>query len=241
MQKSKKLVLFDIDGTLLRHFGREPKINVGWNRFGYALKQVFGIDVVPKPVTNYYGSVDRAILFDMAAQYGITKEQFDQNFEAVKAAVIHHAHTKERNQIYEAIPDAVVLLDALYKKPADYLLGVLTGNVEKMAHWKLKHVGVDPSWFQIFITSDEFEDRISLAKSTFAKVKKELGLEIDSSDTIVIGDAVGDVRCAHAIGAVSIVATTGGHQRDMLLAENPTLLVDSLMDQRVLILLGLNK
>lgn len=235
----KKLILFDIDGTLLRHFGPEPKVNVGWSRFGYALKQVFGIDVVPKPVTNYHGSVDRAILFDIAAQYGITKEQFDQRFDEVKAAVIHHAHVIELTQIYEAIPDAVTLLSALRKKPEDFLLGVLTGNVEKMAYWKLRHIGVDPAWFAVFVTSDEFEDRISLAKSTFAKVKKELGLDVSPSDTVVIGDAVGDVRCAHAIGATSVIATTGGHKRDMLLAEKPTLLVDSLMDEQVLTLLGL--
>lgn len=239
--KSKKLILFDIDGTLIRHFEVAPKVNAGWSRFIYALKHVFDIDVVPGETNQYHGSVDRAILFDIASRYGVTKDQFDKNFDAVKAAVIDHAHTKETHQIYESIPDAVQLLQKVRENQNRYMAGVLTGNIEKMAQWKLSHVGIDPAWFRVFVTSDEFEDRIPLAKSTFAKVKKELGVHIAPSDTVVIGDTVGDVRCAHAIGATSIIVTTGGHTYDMLIAEKPTLLVDSLMDEQVLTLLGLTQ
>jgi len=113
-------------------------------------------------------------------------------------------------------------------------LGVLTGNVDALAKWKLTHVGIDPKWFSIFVTSDEFEDRITLAKSTFEKVEKELGLSIAPSDTIVIGDAVGDVRCAKAIGAATIVALTGQHKREDIEKESPDFIVDSLMDHAVL-------
>lgn len=228
----KKLVLFDIDGTLIRHFGPEGTINVGWYRFTHALNHVFHINVIPDPKPNYHGSVDRAILFDIASNYGITKAQFDEKWNEVKAAVIDYAHTKETTQIYEAIPDAIELLRMVRKFPNEYIVGILTGNVQKMAEWKLVHVGIDISWFSLFVTSDDFEDRISLAKSVFTKIEKE-------TDIYVIGDAVGDIRCAHAIGATSIIVTTGRHKKEELLKEKPTLLVDSLLDERVLKLLGL--
>ncbi|MEK7577653.1 MAG: HAD family hydrolase [Patescibacteria group bacterium] len=239
MKKNKKLVLFDIDGTLIRHFGPEGSINVGWYRFTHALNTVFHLDVIPVPKLNYHGSVDRAILFDIASQYGIKKEQFDAKWEEVKSAVVEYAHTKEIKQIYEAIPEAVSLLKRLSILPQKYFIGVLTGNVEKMAYWKLEHVGIDTKLFSLFVTSDEFEDRISLAKSTFAKLEERAGLVIEPKDTIVIGDAVGDVRCAKAIGAASIITMTGKHKKDELEVEHPDLLVDSLMDERVLSLLEL--
>ncbi len=236
----KKLVLFDIDGTLIRHFGSHETVNVGFNRFCYAISHVFHIHVTADPKVHYHGSVDRAILFDIAQDHGITKAQFDEKWNEIKSAVIDYAHTQETKPVYEAIPDAVTLLHLLRKKSDQYLLGVLTGNVEKMAYWKLSHVGIDPALFSLFVTSDEFEDRISLAKSVFAKVEKEAGISVAAKDTYVIGDAVGDVRCAHAIGATSIIVTTGRHKREELLLEKPTLLVDSLMDERVRKLLGLN-
>ncbi len=241
MQPTKKLVLFDIDGTLIRHFGPKSTTNVGWYRFTHALNQIFHINVIPDPKLNYYGSVDRAILFDIASKYGVTKTQFDEKFNEVKAAVIDYAKTHETKQIYEAIPAAVKLLNRIHANRERFYLGVFTGNVEKMAYWKLSHVGIDPTLFSLFVTSDEFEDRISLAKSVFAKVEKEARIVVLPQDIYVIGDAVGDVRCAHAIGATSIIATTGRHQKDELLKEKPALLVDSLMDERVFTLLGLKK
>lgn len=234
----KKLVLFDIDGTLIRHFGKEPDINIGWNRFGHALHEVFGIDVIANPQLQYHGSVDRAILFDIARQYGVTKPEFDAKFEDVKAAVIDYAHTKETSQIYESIPEAVELLKRVKNTPDRFLLGILTGNVDAMARWKLRHVGIDPIWFTLFVTSDEYEDRISLAKSVCTKLEKEANIAIEPGNVIVIGDAVGDVRCAHAIGAKSIIVMTGKHKRDELVKEEPTILVETLMDQEVLTYLG---
>jgi|GEM_PF-2259557 len=238
-KKSRKLVLFDIDGTLIRHFGKAADVNVGFRRFSYALNKVFGIHVISTLEQKYHGSVDREILYDIAQKHGISKDRFNDNFDEVKAAVIEYAHTKEITQIYEVIPDAVELLSLVRKYPERYFAGILTGNVDRMAKWKLTHVGIKPSWFSLFVTSDEFEDRISLAKSVFARVEKEAGLLVQPKDTFVIGDAVGDVRCAHAIEAHSIIVTTGIHTKSDLAAEHPTLLVDSLMDSRVLELLGL--
>ena len=239
--KKTTLVLFDIDGTLIRHFGSHETVNVGFNRFCHAISHVFHIQVTADPKLHYHGSVDRAILFDIAQDHGITKAQFDEKWDEVKSAVIEYARTQETKPVYEAIPDAVTLLHLLRKESDQYLLGVLTGNVEKMAYWKLLHVGIDPNMFSLFVTSDEFEDRISLAKSVFAKVEKEAGITVSAGETYILGDAVGDVRCAHAIGAKSIIATTGRHQKNELAAEKPTLLVDSLMDERVRKLLGLNQ
>lgn len=229
----KKLILFDIDGTLLRHFGAEPNVNIGWNRFIYALKQVFHIDVTPDPKTNYHGSVDRAILFDIAGKYGITKKKFDEKFKEVKQEIIQYAHLRETKQIYEAIPDAVLLLQLLRNNPDRFILGILTGNVEKMAYWKLRHIGIDPSWFTLFVTSDEFEDRISLAKSLFSKAEKDANISVAPKDVVIIGDAIGDIECANAIDALCVVVTTGKHNRNELRAKHPTILVDSLMDPAV--------
>jgi len=234
VSSAKKLVLFDIDGTLIRHFGKEPDINIGWWRFAHALNTVFGINVIPEPTDAYHGSVDRAILFDIASKHGVSKAQFDDAFDRVREEIIRYATTKETKQIYEVIPEAKKLVALLRTHPDRFAVGILTGNVDAMAKWKLTHVGINPSWFELFVTSDEFDDRISLAKSAFVKAETDANLVVKAEDTVVIGDAVGDVRCARAIGAMSIIVTTGKHDRIKLEAESPDIIVDSLSDTKVL-------
>lgn len=231
---AKKLILFDIDGTLIRHFGEPLPWDRGWARFIYAAKKVYGVDIIPDVSKNYYGHVDRSIFFDIVKNLGVSKVLYDEKFKDAATALYEYAQLHESKQMYEAIPEAVELLHKLVARPTEFFVGVLTGNIEKMAYWKLEHVGIDTKLFSIFITSDEYEDRISLAKSTFAKLEKEAGLIIKPEDTVVIGDAVGDVRCAKAIGAVSIIAMTGKHKREELEVEQPDFLVESLADRSVL-------
>lgn len=234
----KKLILFDIDGTLLTHAENVPK-GIGWKRFKHVAKVVYGVDVPDNPSINFHGMIDYQILFELVSTYGVSRSVFDEKFPGVPQVLYDFATTFETERIYAAIPDAERLLKKVLGHPDAFIPGILTGNVEKMVYWKLRHIGIDPSWFTLIVASDEFKDRISVAKSVFAKAEKHAGLHIGAEDIYIIGDAIGDVRCARAIGAHSIIATTGKHGKDELLPEKPTLIVDSLMDTKVLKLLGL--
>lgn len=234
-----KLILFDIDGTLIRHV--KSHTVGGWPRFIYAAKKAYGVDIEINTTKNYNGWVDREILFNLVSPHGVTKAEFDYHFPQAITAMHEHAlkQDKEVGKLYEQIPEAVELVKLVNQEP-NFKVGVMTGNVHKMALWKLVHSGIDLELFKLFIDGDEIDDRISLAKTVFSKAQAVFGIDFPPRDVIVIGDAIGDIRCAKSIGARTIIVLTGQHStRDVLARENPDLIVDSLMDPQVLKFLDL--
>ena len=77
-------------------------------------------------------------------------------------------------------------------------------------------------------------------KNFIPKAKKFFGRDIIPSDITIIGDTVNDVLCDRAIGATVIIVSTGWNvHKDEFADHLPDLHVDSLLDERVLSLLGL--
>ncbi len=231
MKNLTKLVLFDIDGTLIHHVGAPQKS--AYRRFEYAIKKAFGIDVV-MPSQNYNGWVDRQIVWFIVQPYGVAKEDFIEKFPKVSRAL--HAFSLEQGKseqpLYTPVMDAVQLAILLQKKE-DIRLGILTGNVERMAWWKLEHARIN-NIFSFGLFGDDVDDRITLAKTVFEKAKKHFNITFSPQDIVVIGDAIGDIKCGKAIGATTIITMTGNHSsREVLQTENPDFLVDSLMDKPV--------
>ena len=235
-----KLVLFDIDGTLIYHisYGKQ----VGFPRFTYAIKKAYGIDV---SFTNgYHGWTDKQIIRSAVPQDLFPHDSFEARWDRAKDALYEYAQKQSASgkTLYGIIPDAVQLVNLLYDDPR-YTVGLLTGNIKKMAYWKLAHTGI-PNIFSIGVFGDDADDRIALAQSVFEKVRKELHVDIQGSDITVIGDAIYDVRCGKAIGARTIAVSTGhttgiggihdsGLYIESLKQEHPDILVPSLMDKRV--------
>ena len=229
-----KLVLFDIDGTLVLHVGSQK--HIGWPRFLYAVKKVFNVEAEVDETINYDGSVDRSIIWDIVKTHGVTRAKFDRKFPLIIDALHEFALRQAQrrpHQLYQAIDDVVQLARLLSKQP-NVAIGLMSGNVEKMAWWKLSHAGIN-GLFKFGLFSDAVDDRLSLARTAFNKANSFFGTEFMPEDITVIGDTVSDAKCAHTIGARCIIVTTGRHT-DMLelQAEKPLFLVDSLMDARIL-------
>lgn len=234
-----KLILFDIDGTLIRHAIKHTAQIGGWPRFIYAAKKVYGVQVNPN-TTNYNGWVDREILLNLVSEQGISKPEFTRKFPFAIDALHEYAlkQDKQSFKLYEKIPEAEKLVQLVSLSP-NYQIGILTGNVRKITLWKLVHSQIDLKYFKLFLTGDEVDDRISLAKTVFSKALEVFGENFLPQELVIIGDAIGDVRCAKAIGASVVIVLTGGHNKSELEKEKPDLLVDSLIDPQVLKFLDL--
>ncbi len=233
---NKKLVLFDIDGTLTYHVGARR-----WEeQYAHGMKAAWGI-TTPYEYSLYNGSIERHMAWDIVQKHNVSREDFFAKFPTYVQAMLEHLEEwGEKGKVFEPISEAVALVSKLRNQNV-HVLGILTGNAKRIADWKLTHVGLSPAFFPFGLYGEEADDRVSLARLVFARAKTELGWDIAPSDIVVIGDTVHDIRCGRAIGARTIAVTTGMHgNKDILKKEKPDLLVSSLADKRVLTLFGLS-
>lgn len=228
MQQYKRLVLFDIDGTLVYHVDASMQ---GFKRFAYAIARVYGVPVTVD-IASYNGTIDRQMAWDIVARQGISREVFLVKFPAYIAAMLEYLTEAARTHtLYEPIPDAVTLVSKLSVRNS--ALGLITGNAKRIAEWKMEHTGL-AKYFSFGLFGDEADDRNALARLVFAKATKHFHQSFTGQNIVVIGDTVHDIRCGKAIGAATIAVTTGLHgSREPLAAEKPDLLVDSLMEKSV--------
>lgn len=229
-----KLVLFDIDGTIIYHVGPRK-----WEaQYEHGLQKAYGIKG-SQNIMQYNGSIERHVAWEITQKYGFSRDEFLKRFPQYIDVMHEHLQMWEKKgPVFRVIPDAVALVQKLFSEKK-LVLGVLTGNAKRIANWKLTHTGL-VDYFSFGMYGDEADDRVALAKLVFEKAEKVLHMRYKPSDIVVIGDTVHDIRCAKAIGASVIAVTTGMHADPSVLeAEKPDLVVPTLADPRVLHFFGL--
>lgn len=240
MKKSaKKLILFDIDGTLLR--ATSEGISYWKIRMVEVFRAVFQKELsYDVNLNRINGQLERAYFRVFASELGVSKEEFDAKFP--KAAALFHAMLKEiveeKKVTFSRIEDAYTLVQTILDSKSAHI-GLVTGNIEKNAWLKLKAIDFHTQ-FSFGGFGDVIEDRGELVKFTMQKATELYDTEFEPSDVIVIGDTVHDIRSAKKAGVVSLGVSTGATDTyETLAAEGADLVVRSLMDEQVFALLGL--
>ncbi len=207
--------VFDIDGTLLHAYG-----GAHYNSFHSALEKHFAltckIDGVP-----LHGNTDTGILRAVLAREGVAADQFDLKREAVFADMCAEVE-KNRDQVRsELCPGISQLLAALKRRGK--LLGVATGNLERIGWIKVEAAGVrDHFTFGAF--SDGHETRTEIFRDAIEQVRKRLG---GSASVCFVGDTVHDVTAAKALNAPVIAVATGIFTCEQLSESGPEVCVQS--------------
>lgn len=236
--KKKKLILFDIDGTLIH--AKQSGVTSWKKRLVQAIREVHGIDLdVDFDVHRYNGGVDKGVISAIARDAGVDPDEVHQKFPQTRLAF----HRILREQIasgavgYKPVESAVSFVTFLQNQ-AHHEYGVMTGNIEINGWLKLEAAGIREH-FSFGVFADEVEDRMALARHALEKAIKHYHHTFAPRDVVIIGDTIHDIRCGKHIGAMTIGVTTGiTHGYDDLIKEDADLVVDSLMDERVLHLLG---
>lgn len=218
-----RVVLFDIDGTLLRSGG------VGRIAMEKALHKVFG-----SPGSHEYhydGKTDRQIVRDLMRLDGLTDDQIDERMDELIEAYLtglrdELASGKREVHVFEGVRE---LLDALDKRE-DVTLGLLTGNVEPGARAKLGAAGIDIARFRVNAFGSDHELRPELPGVAQLRAKELLGKEIAGNRVIVIGDTPADIRCGEAIGARAIGVATGRYSTEDLASHGAYAVFETLAD-----------
>lgn len=226
-----KLVLFDIDGTLLvtRGLGREATRR--------AMCDVFGTD---EGVAQFVfgGKTDWGILVELLGQKGHTRASIGERLADYAHAMARHTRALLASfPPIEACAGGLELARQLDAR-ADVLVGLVTGNLWTTAPIKLAAAGYDTDWFKIGAYGDESPDRNDLPPIALDRARAYSGWDLRPQDVIIIGDTPADVACARALGAVAVAVGTGFSERDALLASAPDYFCEDLTHFPDLGLLG---
>lgn len=223
-----RLVLFDIDGTLLSSEG------LGRASMQRALSEVFGSP--GSPSYRYDGKTDKQIVRDVMRLEGLSDEHIDSRMERLIGLYLDGLRTGAKSGKFNVRPlDGVVeLLDALEARK-DIVLGLLTGNVEPGARVKLSAAGLDPDRFRVNAFGSDHEHRPQLPAIAQRRASETLGLDIAGERLIVIGDTPADIECGRSLGARAIGVASGHYTVEQLEAHDPYAVFPSLMNtQQVL-------
>ena len=217
-----KLILFDIDGTLVLTGGAGIR---AMNRAGEA---VLGISNLLNGVP-IAGRTDWSILHDALKNVG--RDLDDGLFDDLRAR--HHHYLREEilqrgHGVKDVMPGIRELLTALQARE-DVVLGLLTGNFEEAARIKLEHFDLW-RYFRCGAFGDDAADRNALVPFAVERAQ-ECGLaNVDYADVIVIGDTPNDVACAQAVGAVAVAVATGTYTIDQLRETGAPIVLEHLND-----------
>ncbi|HMI56077.1 MAG TPA: HAD family hydrolase [Gemmatimonadaceae bacterium] len=223
-----RLVLFDIDGTLLNSGG------LGRASMQRALGLVFGSP--GNPSYRYDGKTDKQIVRDVMRLEGHSDEHIDARMEKLIELYLEGLREGAKSGKFNVRPlDGVVeLLDALEARE-NVVLGLLTGNVEPGARVKLTAAGINPERFRVNAFGSDHEHRPRLPAIAQRRASETLGLEIVGGRLIVIGDTPADIECGRSLGARAIGVASGHYTVEQLQEHNPYAVFPSLKNtQQVL-------
>ena len=204
-----KLVLFDIDGTILLTSG------AGKRAVHRALAEVFG---APGRLEHRFdGKTDPQIVRELMRMEGHADDHIDERMSHLLDRYVDYLH-EELDQTAAAVrlmPGVAELLDALEPR-TDVVLGLVTGNLAAGAAAKLRAGGVDPARFRVGAYGSDHELRVELPAVALRRAREELDASIEGPDVVVIGDTPADVECGRAVGALTIGVGTGYYTADEL-------------------------
>jgi phosphoglycolate phosphatase len=203
-----RILLFDIDGTLIRSGG------AGKAAMEAGLKSAFGVRDVRNTVA-YSGRTDPGIARELLAIHGI--EPTDANVKRLKAAYLAQLPTMLATMHGEVLPGIEA---ALRRERREAVVGLLTGNIRAGAEIKLRHFGLW-DYFPFGGFADGLADRDDVARRALVEAERHVGRPVDPADVWVIGDTPLDVQCARVIGAKAVIVATGWHHPDELVAAKP--------------------
>jgi phosphoglycolate phosphatase-like HAD superfamily hydrolase len=219
---ARKLILFDIDGTLVLTGG------AGLRAMNRACVDLVGhdnaLDGVPVA-----GRTDWIILDDALRLNGKTLD--GSLLDELRRRYVDHL--KEEIElpgkgVKAVMPGIRELLDRLHERH-DVGLGLVTGNFAESARIKLEHFDLW-NYFRCGAFGDDASDRNQLVPIAIERARACGVADAQAADVLVVGDTPHDVACALAVGATPIGVATGSYSIDQLRAAGADRVFEDLRD-----------
>ncbi len=219
MSRQPKLLLFDIDGTLITSGG------AGEQALADAVNQTFGRDSALEGV-EIAGRTDSAIARAILENLGV--DSSPENQRILLDAYLFNLERRLGERQGRVLPGILPLLEHARERP-HLTLALLTGNLLRGAELKLTHYGLW-RYFEFGAFADDHHDRNALGPVARERARIARGVSFDPGSIYVIGDTPHDIACGRAIDAVTVAVATGSYTRDQLAAHQPHHLFEDFSD-----------
>ena len=190
-----KLLLFDIDGTLMEE---SPTHTASFN---YVCQSIYGvqtdIDSFPR-----HGMTDTGILYGLLKKENVEDEQIRNSMKRAFSAMVEYVSANLKPDDYRLLDHVNIVLEKLHN--SEYSLGILTGNLQAIASLRLEHSGIS-SYFIAGGYGDDSRVRSELVNHAIQR----FGKSIEREDIYLIGDTPLDIRAARDASVNAIAVATG--------------------------------
>lgn len=221
MSRQPSLFLFDIDGTLLR-----AGTAVHRDSFGYAFRAVFDLPLSLDGISAA-GRTDRWLLAEPLRRAGVSTRTVRERMPAAFAAMETYTEQHLGDLRHCVLPGVPEVLSAL--QASGELLGLLTGNLRRIAFAKLSHAGLD-GYFEVGGFGEESERRSDLVPVALTDASRAAGFAIPAGKSIVIGDTPLDIGAGREHGTRTAGVATGPFTEEQLRASGADLVLPSFAD-----------
>ena len=222
-----KLILFDIDGTLIWADG------AGRAALNRALTELFGV-TSPADSLPMAGKTDWQIITELLTATGTSQSSIQANLPKCFQAMARHMAQTTRERRIRVCPGIPPLLERLSAYP-EAVLGLLTGNLATTAPIKLRAANLNPTFFCVGAYGDDGLNRSQLPAVAIARAQALTSLSFLGKDVIIIGDTPADVRCGQHLGVTAIGVATGHHSKESLSAAGAAYVFPDLADTEMVI------
>lgn len=223
----KRLVLFDIDETILHSDG------VGRRAMQAAMSKVFSREI-DAAGHNMSGKTDPQICHEVLSVHGFAANEISEKLPELYEIYLDHLEQEiTLARLYKLHPGVSELIDQLKQSSWCYL-GLLTGNIERGARLKLQFFDLNKH-FAFGAFGCDSHDRLDLPAIAHKRAVTHFAEEFQIEEIVIIGDAVNDILCAQGYGVKSIITCTGKTSRQELEVLNPNFIFDSLTDTRAIV------
>ena len=225
-QSSLRILLWDIDGTLLR----SARQGAYKDYMIPLLEGVFGASGRLHEL-QVSGMTDLQLIAEALRDEGFTHEQIRGRVEHIRERyIIEMRRTTASEEMFHVLPGVRETLHSVSEHPR-YVNALLTGNFESAARFKLELVGLNHFFELPGAFGDDSHDRRDLPEIAAARINKHLDRQLRPDEFIVIGDTPNDIACAKHFGARSVAVATGrSHSADHLRGFSPDAALEDLSD-----------
>jgi len=216
-----KLLLFDLDGTLINTGG------AGTRALDRAFRALYGCPCTFDG-TPLAGKTDRFIIRQVF-ENTLGRPAGDLDIDVASDKYLSYLGDEvSRSPGYCVLEGAREILRMLDGR-GDVLLALGTGNLERGARIKLEPAGLN-CYFRIGGFGSDAEDRRDVLRAAVQRGERFANRQFLPKDVIVIGDTVLDVWAGKALGAVTIAVGRGYDNREALQACKPDVYLESLSE-----------